>query len=61
MRALKEHKALWRELLIKYAGEENAVYYRDFYRFDMYKRVIFLQEGEDKLEVNYQKVDLTLK
>lgn len=46
MQALKVHKALWRDLLIKYAGEENAVYYRDYYRFDMYKRVIFLQGME---------------
>lgn len=46
MQTLKKHKALWRDLLVKYVGEENALYYRDYYHFDMYKRVIFLQEME---------------
>ncbi len=49
MSALKKHKALWRELLIKYVGEEKAMYYRDVYRYDIFKKVIFLQdmEGEE--------------
>lgn len=44
MQALKKHKALWRDILFKYVGEENAMYYRDVYRFDTYKKVIFLAE-----------------
>jgi hypothetical protein len=52
MQALKVHKALWRELLLKYAGEENALYYRDLYRYDTMKKVIFLQEtGEVEHEL----------
>jgi hypothetical protein len=51
MQALKTHKALWRDLLFKYAGEENALYYRDYYRFDTYKQVIFLQKMEEE---NYE-------
>ena len=43
MSALKQHKALWKDILEKYVGEENASYYRDFYRFDVYKKVIFLK------------------
>jgi hypothetical protein len=51
MQALKTHKALWRDLLFQYVGEENALYYRDYYRFDTYKQVIFLQQPE---EVGYE-------
>ena len=51
MQALKTHKALWRDLLFKYVGEENALYYRDYYRFDTYKQVIFLQKMEEE---NYE-------
>lgn len=46
MQSLKKHKALWREFLFKYVGEENALYYRDMYKFDVYKKVIFLPESE---------------
>jgi hypothetical protein len=46
MQALKRHKALWMDLLFKYVGEEKTLFYRDMYRFDMYKKVIFLLENE---------------
>lgn len=53
MQALKTHKALWRDLLFQYVGEENALYYRDYYRFDTYKQVIFLQQtGEADYELS---------
>jgi len=42
IQSLKKHKALWKELLFKYVGEENTLYYRDMYKYDVYKRVIFL-------------------
>lgn len=44
IQALKKHKALWKEMLFKYVGEENAAFYRDLYKFDIYKKVIFLPE-----------------
>ena len=46
IQALKKHKALWREILFKYVGEENTLFYRDMYKFDIYKKVIFLPEIE---------------
>lgn len=54
MQALKKHKALWRDILFKYVGEENALQYRDMYRFDTYKKVIFLP---DNPEVAYEKLE----
>lgn len=46
LQALKKHKALWRDILFKYVGEENTLFYRDVYRFDIFKKVIFLPEAE---------------
>ncbi len=46
MSVLKKHKAIWKSMLVKYVGEENALFYRDMYRFDVYKKVIFLPENE---------------
>jgi hypothetical protein len=42
MRNLKKHKILWKEILVKYVGEDNASDYQMLYRFDIYKQVIFL-------------------
>ena len=44
IQSLKKHKALWKEILLKYVGEENTSYYREMYKYDVYKRVIFLPE-----------------
>lgn len=46
MENLKTHKMLWIELLNKYVGEENASTYQQLYRFDMYKKCIFLKKIE---------------
>lgn len=45
MSTLKKHKSLWKEMLLKYIGEEDASYYRDMYKFDIIKNVIFLEMG----------------
>ncbi len=41
MEVLKEHKTLWRDLLIKYIGEGDTSKYYDILRFDTIKKVIF--------------------
>lgn len=45
MNALKEHKYKWRETLKKYVEEDDLLYYRDLYLFDIFKKVIFLPEN----------------
>lgn len=37
----KIHKVLWREILIKYIGEEEASKYYNVLRYDPIKKVIF--------------------
>lgn len=50
MNSLKKHKEIWRKLLHKYVEEKELLFYRDAYRYDIYKKVIFLPEiEEDKL------------
>lgn len=44
MDALIQHKALWKEILIKFVGEDEASLYRDLYKFDIYKKAIFLDQ-----------------
>jgi hypothetical protein len=46
MESLKAHKALWRELLVKYIGEEDASKYYKVLRYDTIKKVIFRMEIE---------------
>ena len=46
MHCLKEHKALWREILIKYIGEDEAAKLYNILRFDPVKKVIFRLEIE---------------
>lgn len=45
MKALRIHKEKWRWVQEKYIEEEDLLYYRDAYRFDVYKKVIFLPEN----------------
>jgi hypothetical protein len=44
--ALQAHKALWRDILIKYIGEDEASRLYQILRFDMVKNVIFEMEIE---------------
>jgi hypothetical protein len=46
MECLKVHKALWREILVKYIGEEDASMMFNILRFDTVKKVIFQIEIE---------------
>jgi len=41
MHCLKEHKALWRDMLVKYVGENAASEKYNVLRFDKIKWVIF--------------------
>jgi hypothetical protein len=41
MHALKVHKALWREILVQYMGEDEATRLYKILRFDTVKKVIF--------------------
>jgi|GEM_PF-5005122 len=45
-RALREHKILWLEILVKYIGEDDASLLRDNLKYDLYKKVIFFQENQ---------------
>lgn len=46
MHSLKVHKTLWRELLVKYVGEDEASKFYNILRFDTVKKVIFKLEIE---------------
>ena len=51
VKSLQNHKELWKRILMQYVGEEKTLYYRDMYKFDTYKKVIFLpQVKETKAE-----------
>lgn len=41
METLRKHKLLWKEILVRYMGEENASQFSRVYRYDMYKQGIF--------------------
>jgi PleD family two-component response regulator len=46
MHSLKIHKALWKETLIKYIGEENTAKFYNILRFDTVTKDIFKLEIE---------------
>lgn len=46
MKSLKEHKYLWANILNKYMGEDDASTYRNLYRYDVQKNVIFMLQPE---------------
>lgn len=46
MHSLKVHKGLWRELLVKYIGEDETSQFYNILRFDTVQKVIFKIEVE---------------
>lgn len=44
MKSISRHKEVWRDILSKYIDEDGLLFYRDNYRYDVYKKVIFLPE-----------------
>jgi hypothetical protein len=43
--SVKIHKEVWKDILDKYVKGEDRAYYRDVYRYDIVKNVIFIPEG----------------
>lgn len=46
VKALKEHRQFWMEVLVDHVGEDFASEYRNLYKFDIYMKVIFIQKVE---------------
>lgn len=46
MHKLKEHKSLWKDILVKYVGEDQASSMLNILRYDPAKKVIFLPDIE---------------
>jgi len=46
LQSLKLHKQLWKELLIKYIGEDDTATFYNILRFDTVKNLIFKMDTE---------------
>jgi len=44
-KSVKEHNFIWSNLLVKYVGEDYASYYKDVYKFDTVRKLIFLMKS----------------